>query len=83
MLEKKNAGKNCFTWDGPIPRVIITKPEDVKEILLKYGNFPKPKQNPLLNYLLGGVAGLEGQKWAMRRKIINPAFHMEKLKVLT
>lgn len=69
-------------WFGPVPRVIITNPEQVKEIFSKFGNFRKPQLNPLVNYLLSGLVKLEDDKWAMHRKIINPAFHMEKLKVL-
>jgi cytochrome P450 len=33
--------------------------------------------------LVGGVVLLEDEKWVKHRRIMNPAFHAEKLKVLT
>lgn len=32
--------------------------------------------------LHNGVGSHEGEKWARHRRIINPAFHLEKLKVI-
>ena len=77
-----NAGKDSFMWIGPTPRVSIRDPEHLKDIFIKFGDFPKPHSNPLGRLLAAGVASYEGDKWAKHRKIINPAFHMEKLKVL-
>lgn len=44
-------------------------------------DFPKPKLSSLAKYLSNGIVQYEGEKWAKHRKIINPAFHIEKLKV--
>lgn len=44
-------------------------------------DFPKPKLSSLAKYLTNGIVQYEGEKWAKHRKIINPAFHIEKLKV--
>ncbi|KAL6183460.1 hypothetical protein ACLB2K_044871 [Fragaria x ananassa] len=72
-------GKNSFTWFGPKPKVNIINPEDVKEILTKYEEFPKLA--PIYKKLLAaGFATLEGEEWARHKKIINPAFHLDKLK---
>ncbi|KAH7543953.1 hypothetical protein JRO89_XS15G0071000 [Xanthoceras sorbifolium] len=73
----ENAGKNCFTWAGPIPRVTIMKPDQIKDIFNKINDF----QKVTLAKILGcGLACYDGDKWAKHRKIINPAFHVEKLK---
>ena len=43
----------------------------------------KPEnRNPLTKLLAQGVVSQEKEKWAKHRKIINPAFHIEKLKVV-
>ncbi|XP_051152247.1 cytochrome P450 CYP72A219-like [Andrographis paniculata] len=73
-------GKNCFLWFGSTAAVIILEPEAIKEILLKYYTFEKPPRNPMVRVLTRGVATYEGDKWAKHRKLINPAFHSEKLK---
>ncbi|XP_048442639.1 cytochrome P450 CYP72A219 [Pyrus x bretschneideri] len=73
-------GKNSFIWIGPTPRVNITNPEDLKNIFTKHEAFPKLTANPLVKLLLTGLANYGGEKWAKHRKIINPAFHSEKLK---
>ncbi|WVZ00173.1 hypothetical protein V8G54_026242 [Vigna mungo] len=75
-------GKKSFTWEGPTPKVIIMDPEQIKDIFNKFQDFEKPKLSPLFKLLGTGLANLEGEKWKMHRKIINPAFHLEKLKVM-
>lgn len=79
----ENAGKLSFTWFGPYPRVTITDPELVREVLSnKFGHFEKTKLATSLSKLLvGGLAILDGEKWVKHRRIMNPAFHAEKLKV--
>ncbi|KAF3442304.1 hypothetical protein FNV43_RR16220 [Rhamnella rubrinervis] len=76
----KNYGKNSFIWIGPKPRVNITNPEDLKDVFVKFGDFRKPNTNPLAELLAKGLANYEDEKWAKHRRIINPAFHLEKLK---
>ncbi|XAR56399.1 Secologanin synthase [Bertholletia excelsa] len=78
LIEK--FGKNSFTWVGPEPRLNIMEPELIKEILLKMDTFKKPIPNPLARLLISGVPFYNGEKWEKHRKIVNPAFHMEKLK---
>ncbi|KAH9611602.1 hypothetical protein KSS87_007785 [Heliosperma pusillum] len=75
-------GQNCFTWMGPVPVINITQPELIREVLTRMNEFRKPTTNPLIRLLAPGLVSLEGEKWAMHRKLINPAFHMEKLKLM-
>ncbi|XP_059444131.1 cytochrome P450 CYP72A219-like [Corylus avellana] len=79
----KNYGKNCFIWIGPKPRVYIMDPELIKDVFTNIGEFRKPRINPLSRLLSLGVVAYEGEKWAKHRKIINPAFRVEKLKAMT
>ncbi|XP_006644395.1 cytochrome P450 72A11-like [Oryza brachyantha] len=77
----KENGKMSITWFGSVPRVTITKPELVREVLSnKFGHFEKLSFGRLQRLLHNGVSGHEGKKWAKHRRIINPAFHLEKLK---
>ncbi|XP_058188435.1 cytochrome P450 CYP72A219-like [Rhododendron vialii] len=73
-------GKISFTWLGPNPRVNIMDPELVKEILSKNFHFRKLRSNPLAKLLANGLASYEDEQWTRHRKLINPAFHIEKLK---
>ncbi|RYR15039.1 hypothetical protein Ahy_B04g071771 isoform D [Arachis hypogaea] len=78
-------GKNSFFWEGRTLKVNITNPEHIKEVLTNNRYFKKEKPNMMrLATLLGsGLPNYEDQQWHTHRRIINPAFHLEKLKVLT
>ncbi|KAI7724657.1 hypothetical protein M8C21_006391 [Ambrosia artemisiifolia] len=73
-------GRSFITWIGWEPRVAIMDPEIIKEILTKLNDFKKTRSNPLLKYLATGLVTYEGDQWVKHRKLINPAFHSEKLK---
>ncbi|KAM7497795.1 hypothetical protein LguiA_022209 [Lonicera macranthoides] len=75
----KNYGKNCFLWAGTVPRVYIMDPELIREVLHKPDIFKK-HGNPAFKKLANGIITHQGEKWAKHRKIINPAFLVEKLK---
>ncbi|CAI9113052.1 OLC1v1013579C1 [Oldenlandia corymbosa var. corymbosa] len=79
----QNKGKNCFVWFGPTPAVIFGDPELVKEVLTRHTIYQKPQGSPLSRLLTLGIGSLEEAKWAKHRKILNPAFHVEKLKLMT
>lgn len=79
---KSCVGKNSFLWEGTKPKVIITNPEQIKEIFNNIHDFEKPKLSPLFKLLGSGLANYEGDKWRMHRKIITPTFYSEKLKVI-
>lgn len=63
--------------------VSISDPDLAKQILSnKFGFYVKPKCSPAIQALTGnGVALVNGGEWARRRRIVNPAFSMDKLKV--
>lgn len=76
-------GKISMSWAGTTPRLIIMDTKLMKEVLSnKLGHFQLPPLNPLILILTRGLTALEGEKWAKHRRIINPAFHQDKLKVL-
>jgi cytochrome P450 len=74
-------GKNSFLWEGRTPKVIITEPEQIKQVFNKMHDFTKPKFSSIARFFAVGLASYEGEQWAKHRKIINPAFHIDKLKV--
>lgn len=77
-----HTGKVSLFWSGTTPKLIVMDPEMMKEILSnKLGHFQKPYINPLILTLAKGLTILQDQEWAKHRRIINPAFHLEKLKV--
>ncbi|WJX93335.1 hypothetical protein P8452_74871 [Trifolium repens] len=73
-------GKNSFLWEGRTPKVIITEPEQIKQVFNKMQDFTKPKFSSIARFFAVGLASYEGEQWAKHRKIINPAFHIDKLK---
>ncbi|XP_028763754.1 cytochrome P450 72A68-like [Neltuma alba] len=76
-------GKNSFMWFGPTPSLILTSPEQIKDVFNKNYDYRKSHLNPLSKYVAPGLAKLDGDKWAKHRKIISPAFNLDKLKTMT
>ncbi|XP_009620491.1 cytochrome P450 CYP72A219-like [Nicotiana tabacum] len=76
----KKYGKNSFIWLGPNPLVFVRDPDVLKDVLTKHSLYQKPKSTPLTRLLAQGIVSYEEDKWAKHRKILNPAFHMEKIK---
>ncbi|KAI9083632.1 hypothetical protein K1719_034574 [Acacia pycnantha] len=75
-------GNNPFMWIGASPRILITDPVLIKDVMNKIHDFPKPDANPVLKLLATGLASYNGDQWAKHRRIINPAFNVEKLKIM-
>jgi len=62
---------------------MIPDPESVREVLSnKFGHFGKQRFSRVGKLLGNGVANHEGEKWPKHRRILNPAFHHEKIKVV-
>ncbi|XP_021718983.1 cytochrome P450 CYP72A219-like [Chenopodium quinoa] len=77
-----NFGQDYFIWAGATPMINISNPELIREALTNMKDFHKPRLNPIVDKLFPGFVNYEGDKWATHRKIISPAFHMEKLKLV-
>ncbi|PHU07647.1 Cytochrome [Capsicum chinense] len=75
----KKFGKNAIFWHGTTPEIYIMDPLLIKEIFSKIYDFQKP-HNPVAKLLAQGLVGAEGVHWAKNRRIMNPAFHPDKLK---
>ncbi|KDP28356.1 hypothetical protein JCGZ_14127 [Jatropha curcas] len=77
-------GETILYWYGTRPVVCIADPELTKQVLSnKFGFYVKPKCSPAIEALTGkGVAIVNGQEWVTRRRIVNPAFSVDKLKVM-
>ncbi|KAF7822557.1 cytochrome P450 CYP72A219-like [Senna tora] len=78
----RNYGKSSFFWHGPTPVVTIINPEEIREVMNNISIFQKPLNNPLVQLLITGLIEYNGEKWIKHRKIVNPAFHLEKLKLM-
>ncbi|KNA06618.1 hypothetical protein SOVF_179370 [Spinacia oleracea] len=75
-------GKKSFVWNGPVPLVTIAEPELIRNVFMKINEFQKPQSNPYFKQVATGLVQVEGHHWAKRRKLLNPAFHMDKLKLM-
>ncbi|CAH8391235.1 unnamed protein product [Eruca vesicaria subsp. sativa] len=77
---KTHGRTSFFTWRGPIPTITLMDPEHIKEVCNKIYEFQKPNTFPLAKLVSTGIFSHDGDKWAKHRRIINPAFHLEKIK---
>ncbi|KAK1416128.1 hypothetical protein QVD17_31916 [Tagetes erecta] len=75
-------GEKSFVWLGIKPRMYIRDPDMIKEILLRPDDFRKPPPEPIQDSLIRGLLITEGHKWVKHRKIINPAFNLQNLKIM-
>ncbi|KAG7577254.1 Cytochrome P450 [Arabidopsis thaliana x Arabidopsis arenosa] len=76
----KTHGRTFFTWLGPKPTITIMEPELIKEVFNKVYDYPKAQTFLLSSLIATGIINYDGDKWAKHRRIINPAFHLEKIK---
>jgi cytochrome P450 len=80
-----SVGNKSFFFQGDQLRIFISDPQLVKEVLLnELGNYYRPEGSILHKIipLVGrGLANLNGEEWVVHRRILDPAFHVETLKV--
>jgi PHYB activation tagged suppressor 1 len=70
-------------WNGATPNVCVADVNVVRQVLSdRTGLYPKNLSNPHVGRLLGkGLVFTEGDDWKRHRKVVYPAFNMDKLKV--
>ncbi|KAJ6803604.1 cytochrome P450 734A1 [Iris pallida] len=75
-------GRTFLYWFGSRPRLAVADPDAIRAVMTNLdGSFGKVRFNPLSRQLFGeGLVGLKGEDWARRRKLLNPAFNMERVK---
>ena len=77
------AGTKTYIWYGPEPAIFIQDPELLREAAQAITVFHKPDAGQFTRLLTPGLASYNGDKWAKHRKLINPVFNGEKLKVFS
>ncbi|KAM7276538.1 hypothetical protein ACFE04_018404 [Oxalis oulophora] len=78
-------GKTFLYFNGTEARIYIDDPELAKQILSnKFGFYMKPQMRPLWYTFIGnGLALVNGLDWVRHKRILNPAFSTDKLKVMS
>ncbi|KAL6861167.1 hypothetical protein ACP4OV_016867 [Aristida adscensionis] len=78
-------GKVFLSWSGSAPALWLGDYDMVRRILAdRVGLYRKADPGPEILALLGmGLVFVEGDDWARHRRVVNPAFTMDKLKSMT
>ncbi|XP_066377387.1 cytochrome P450 709B2-like [Miscanthus floridulus] len=78
-------GKVFLTWSSSTPALFVGSYDMVKRVLSdKSGLYGKPDPGPTILSLMGmGLAFTNGDDWSRHRRVVHPAFAMDKLKSMT
>eukprot|EP01018_Ginkgo_biloba_P017800 Gb_15611 [translate_table: standard] len=79
-------GERFVIWFGYEPRIVLTDPEEIKQLLSSkyiHDTGVSPMIQEMLSVAFGkSLITVNGEKWAQQRRIVAPAFHAQKLKPL-
>lgn len=81
----KMHGETFLYWFGTKPRLALSDPAIIKEVLMNTGGlFERMKFDPVTRQLMGakGLMELTGERWAVHRRISSLALNMEQVKVI-
>ncbi|KAF0906916.1 hypothetical protein E2562_013300 [Oryza meyeriana var. granulata] len=78
-------GKTFLYWFGARPNLCLADVNMVRDVLSdRVGMYPKNLTNPHFARLLGkGLVLIDGDEWKRHRKVVHPAFNVDKLKMMT
>ncbi|GJN10904.1 hypothetical protein PR202_ga29046 [Eleusine coracana subsp. coracana] len=78
-------GRTFVYWTGARPTVCMGDVNVVKQVLSdRTGLYPKNLMNPHIARLLGkGLVLTDGEEWKRHRRVVHPAFNMDKIKMMT
>ncbi|KAL5198597.1 hypothetical protein ABZP36_002109 [Zizania latifolia] len=78
-------GRVFLCWFGSMPNICVADVDLAKQVLSdRTGLFPKNLTNPGLVKLLGkGLVLANGDDWHRHKKVVHPAFNIDKLKAMT
>ncbi|CAD6242671.1 unnamed protein product [Miscanthus lutarioriparius] len=78
-------GKVFLTWSSSTPALFVGSYDMVKRVLFdKSGLYGKTDPGPTILSLMGmGLVFTDGDDWSRHRRVVHPAFAMDKLKSMT
>ncbi|CAN1295362.1 Cytokinin hydroxylase [Linum perenne] len=83
VLWSQQYGKRFIYWNGTEPRLCLTEPELIKELMTKYSTKAGKswmQQQGTKHFIGKGLLMANGENWYHQRHVISPAFMGEKLK---